>query len=715
MLPDQNGMEFYGELRKTGRNLPVIVVTAMSDQATVIEALRASVRDFVVKSLEYLEYLPVAVARVLDQVHIERRLAESEAGLAAIIASARDAILTVDADGLISLFNPAAEQIFLCRSAQAIGQSLAKFIPHQAKALKNGKAPESPYDSLSMSLRTQTIGVRADGEEFPLEIAVSRVEATGRKFYTLLVRDITLRKRTEERLKEQAALLDKARDAIMVLDLHDIIRFWNQGAHFLYGWKPEEAVGKDARRLLGKAAEVVKTSEVDWQAEFLRHPVFNRGEWTEEVRHVNKAGLEIMVESRWTLVRGPEGTPKSILVINTDITEKKKLESQLIRAQRLESLGRLAGGIAHDLNNVLTPILMSVPLLQSDLSVADRQSILGTLQTSAERGAHMVKQVLSFARGMEGKHTLLQIRHVAKEIERMISGTFPKSIEVKFSMPKDLGCIFGDETQFSQVLMNLCVNARDAMPEGGRLVIEAENRALNDVYVKSHPEAKSGPYIVIRVTDTGCGIPPEILDKIFDPFFTTKEPGKGTGLGLATALGIVKNHGGFINVYSEVNRGTTFSVYFPAAEQADSRTVKIVPKELPMGHGELVLVIDDEASIREMIRATLETHGYQVLTATDGAEGLSLYAQRSAEVKLVVTDMAMPIMDGPTTIRALKRLAPKLSIVASSGLGSPGSFHSADLVLGHLVKPFSTEQLLKTIREAIDANQVKSAPSGGAA
>jgi nitrogen-specific signal transduction histidine kinase len=372
----------------------------------------------------------------------------------------------------------------------------------------------------------------------------------------------------------------------------------------------------------------------------------------------------------------------------------------------------LAGGIAHDLNNVLTPILMSVPLLQSDLSEVDRRSILGTLQSSAERGAEMVKQVLSFARGMDGKHTLLQIRHVAKEIERMIAGTFPKSIEVQFSIPKDLWCIIGDETQFSQVLMNLCVNARDAMPDGGRLVIAAENRTLENEYVASHAEAKPGPHIVIRVTDTGSGIPPEIQDKIFDPFFTTKEPGKGTGLGLATALGIVKNHGGFINVYSEVKKGTTFSVYFPAAEMTQSRAVKTAPQELPSGQGELVLVIDDEASIREITRATLETHGYQVLTATDGADGLSLYAQRRGQVKLVVTDMAMPIMDGPTTIRALKRLEPKLSIIASSGLGSPGSFHSADLVRGYLIKPFTTEQLLKTVREAIDAKPNQPAPSG---
>jgi two-component system cell cycle sensor histidine kinase/response regulator CckA len=696
MLPDQNGLEFYGQLRKSGRDLPVIVVTAMSDQSTIIESLRASVRDFVHKSVEYLEYLPTAVARVLEQVHTERRLAESEARLVAVIKSARDAVLTVETDGIISLFNPAAEEVFLCRAAKAIGQPLTRFIPRQLKAMSPANAEDSSHDSLSVSLRTQTVGRRANGEEFPLEIAVSRVEVRGRKFYTLLIRDITLRQRTEERLREQAALLDKATDAILVLDLDNFIRFWNRGAQRLYGWKAEEAIGKNDRQLLSPDSDSYEAA---------RQKLTERGEWTGEMRHNTKAGQEIVVESRWTQVRDAQGRPKSILVINTDVTEKKKLEKQLIRVQRLESLGRLAGGIAHDLNNVLTPILMSVPLLQSDLSPADRQSILASLQTSAERGADMVKQILSFARGMEGKPTLIHPGHATKEIERMVARSFPKSIQVEFAVPKDAWYINGDETQLGQVLMNLCVNARDAMPEGGRLTIEVSNRVLDQAYAACNPEAKPGRYVILSVTDTGTGIPPEIQDKIFDPFFTTKEQGKGTGLGLATVLGIVNNHGGFVNVYSEPKKGTRFSIYFPAAEMGQVAEDERSLKEVPVGHGELVLVIDDEASIREMARATLETHGYRVLTASDGAEAVAVYAQHRAEVKLVISDMAMPIMDGPTTVRALKRLEPKIHIVVSSGLGlgSPGTFHIADPVQGYLTKPFTTEQLLKTVREAIEA------------
>jgi hypothetical protein len=580
-----------------------------------------------------------------------------------------------------------------------MGQPLSRFIPHRLKAMisPNEDEAESTSESLSVSLRTQTIGCRADGEEFPLEIAVSRVEAAGRKFYTLLVRDITLRKKTEERLREQAALLDKATDAIWVLDLGGSIRFWNHSAQRLYGWIGEEALSKRASELL----------RADPPLETFRQKLLERGEWAGQIQQTTKAGQVITVESRWTVVRDSEGRPKSFLVINSDITDKKKMESQLNRAQRLESLGRLAGGIAHDLNNVLTPVLMAVPLLGTNLSEADRKSILGNLQTSAERGADMVKQILSFARGIEGKHVLLQIRHVAMEIKRMVERSFPKSIDVEVSIAKDLWCIDGDETQLSQVLMNLCVNARDAMPEGGHLTIQAENRSLDRAYAACNPEAKPGRYVVVRVIDTGCGIPAEIQDRIFDPFFTTKDPSKGTGLGLATVLGIVKSHGGFINVYSEPKKGTAISIYFPAVEMTQPKARASVERVLPTGSGELVLVIDDEASIREMARATLESHGYHVLTATDGAEGVSQFAVHREEIDLVLTDMAMPIMDGTTTIRALKRIDPQVRIVASSGLGfgSPGSVHPADSVQGFLTKPFTTDQLLRTVQEAIVAKK----------
>src|SRR6185503_11312484 len=285
------------------------------------------------------------------------------------------------------------------------------------------------------------------------------------------------------------------------------------------------------------------------------------------------------------------------------------------------------------------------------------------------RGGDMVRQVLSFARGVEGERVALQPKHMIKEIIKILRETLPKSVEISFEIPNDLWIISADATQIHQVLMNLCVNARDAMPEGGSISIRAENTVLDENYARMHIEAKSGRFVMISVTDTGPGMSPEIQGRIFEPFFTTKEMTKGTGLGLSTALTIVKSHGGFINVYSELHKGSQFTIYLPALDKPGRDDSGLVQADLPLGHGELILVVDDEESIREITRGTLETFGYTVLTASDGTEALALYADKKNEIAVVLTDMVMPFMDGPATIRALLRMNPKVRIIAASGLG----------------------------------------------
>ena len=355
------------------------------------------------------------------------------------------------------------------------------------------------------------------------------------------------------------ALLDKARDAIAVRDVEHRLTYWNKGAQRLYGWTAEEAIGKNADRLVYK-----EESSMLIEA---KKSVIEEGEWIGELHQVTKDGKEIIVESRWTLMHDSEGKPKSILVINTDITEKKKFESQLLRAQRIESIGTLAGGIAHDLNNVLTPIVLSLQMLKQKFKDEQSQRLLTILENNSQRGANLIKQVLSFARGVEGERNPLAAKHVIREIEKVLKETFPRSIEIRTDIQKDLFTISGDATQLHQVIMNLCVNARDAMPNGGILSITASNFFIDKNYAQMHTDAKVGSYIVIAVSDTGTGIPPKIMDRVFEPFFTTKEHGKGTGLGLSTALAVVKSHGGFINIYSEVGKGTTFSVYLPLLKQ----------------------------------------------------------------------------------------------------------------------------------------------------
>jgi PAS domain S-box-containing protein len=516
-----------------------------------------------------------------------------------------------------------------------------------------------------------------------------------RRLNETLEHQIAESRRAEKRIQEQAALLDRASDAISVQDLEGRVLYWNQSAEALYGWTAAEAIGRHISELtvcgpddeLGEASKLLRA----------------RGEWAGELREVTRDGREILVASRWSLVRDDAGRPKAKLVVNTNITEKKKLEAQFLRAQRVESIGTLAGGIAHDINNILTPILMGVDILRTDLPRAQQLALLSQMESCAQRGADMVKQILSFARGIGGRRVSFQLKHVIREIERLLSGTFPKSIDLSAEIARDLWLICGDATQLSQMLMNLCVNARDAMPEGGRLTITAVNCQLHKGDRALHPDAQPGSYVLVTVADTGTGIPGDILEKIFDPFFTTKEFGKGTGLGLATVQGIVKGHNGFINVGSVVGEGTQFAIYLPALEAEQPETVEHKPVQHFRGRGELVLVIDDEAFIRQVTQKNLEAYGYQVVTARSGQEAVSLYSRLGQEISLVVTDMMMPGMGGLTTIQELRRIDPKVRMVAMSGLPTARDEAAvANVELqGFLLKPFSAEQLLQTIHSAV--------------
>lgn len=512
--------------------------------------------------------------------------------------------------------------------------------------------------------------------------------------YVAIRNDITERKRAEEQLREQATLLDNAQDAILVRDLDDNILFWNKSAERIYGWPASEVIGKNIRRII--------YSHSLSQYEEAKRVVLSKGEWKGELHQLTKDGKDIIAESRWTLVHDDRGEPKSVLVINTDVTDKRKIEAQFLRAQRMESIGTLASGIAHDFNNLLSPILMSIQLLQGRIDDEDGQRLLAMLQASAERGASLVKQVLSFARGVQGERITLQPRHLIKEIVKILNDTLPKSIEVEFEAAEDLSLVAGDATQLHQVLMNFCVNARDAMPAGGRLTIKAENVNIDDNYARMNLEAKPGRFVVISIADSGVGIPSHIIHKIFEPFFTTKEHGKGTGLGLSTALGIVKGHGGFINVYSESGRGTQFKIYLPAAETPFTAQLESSAL-LPLGRGELILVVDDEIAIREITKGTLEAFGYRALTAADGTEAVALYAQHKDEIRLVLTDLMMPYMDGPVTIRALQKLNPHVKIIASSGLAENSMLAQVNGgVRRFLPKPYTAERLLTTLNELLN-------------
>jgi PAS domain S-box-containing protein len=506
-------------------------------------------------------------------------------------------------------------------------------------------------------------------------------------------RDEVIRKQAETIILEQAALLNIATDAIMVRNLDQQVLFWNKSAERLYGWTAAEVLGRNINELFQTAPATELTQAIA--------TVVEKGEWQGELVKTKKDGTETIVASRWTLVRDEQGQPKSILTVDTDITDKKSLEKQFLRAQRMESLGTLAGGIAHDLNNILTPILAAAQLLPLTLPNLDErnQHIVQMLVDSSRRGSDLVQQILSFARGMDGQKAVLQVGHLLAEVVNIARQTFPKNIEIERDIStRNLRTVYADATQLHQVFMNLCVNARDAMPHGGTLSITAENLLADEHYVRMNLDAHIGPYVVITVSDTGLGMSPEVIERIFDPFFTTKGEGKGTGLGLSTAIGIIKSHGGFIDVSSEVGTGSRFKLYLPAAESEVSPP-SVAPSSNLMGDGELILTVDDEASIREITKISLEAFNYKVITAKDGIEALELFAKQHQDIRFVMLDLMMPSLDIATIIRTLQTIDPQVQIITMSGLASNESLvnNTSQNVKAFLAKPFTAQDLLQTL------------------
>jgi PAS domain S-box-containing protein len=368
--------------------------------------------------------------------------------------------------------------------------------------------------------------------------------------------DITKRKQADERIREQAALLDRAQEAISLNDMSQQILYWNKGAERLYGWTPVEALGKNANDLLFQG-------DLAGPHEALRN-LIRKGEWQGELNQVTKTGRKLVIESRWTLLRDAQDEPKSILVMNTDITERKRIEAEYLRTQRVETIGALAGGIAHDLNNALAPVLMGINLLRKEPLSPEAGRMLELMDKSALRGSEMVKQILSFSRGIGGQLASVSVRSLIEEMVRLAEKTFPRTIKIVTVLPDRLPQVRGNATQLHQVLLNLCVNARDAMPGGGTLTIEAAGVELDGKNLPAGSGLNPGRYVILKVSDTGHGIAPELLGKIFEPFFSTKELNRGTGLGLSTAMGIVKTHGGFLDVSSDVGTGSTFKICLPA-------------------------------------------------------------------------------------------------------------------------------------------------------
>ncbi len=428
------------------------------------------------------------------------------------------------------------------------------------------------------------------------------------------------------------------------------------------------------------------------------------GESAGEVRHRRKDGTIIQTET-FSKPLTFEGRAARLVLAN-DVTEKRLFEKKFLHAQRLESIGMLAAGIAHDLNNVLAPIVFAAPMLREHLSTPRDAKMIDTIEQSAGRGAALVKQILGFVHTTSSEFQPTQVKHLARDIASVIEETFPKSIELEQHIPSNLWPVQGNATQLHQVLMNLCVNARDAMPQGGKLRLVAANRQLDAAEAATIPGAHPGAWLVLEIGDTGTGIAPEVLEQIWTPFFTTKPAGKGTGLGLSTVRSIVLGHHGFIQLQTAAGHGTTFRVFLPAIESEVIRATSTTPAEISGGHQELILIVDDDAAIRGIVTTILEEHGYRVVACADGVEAFAQFQAQREAIALVVTDVDMPRLGGLGLVQAILRIRPETRILAMSGL-SARSTGGADLptiqTVAHafLRKPFKTEDLLGAVHQLL--------------
>lgn len=574
-------------------------------------------------------------------------------------------------------------------------KSLPGFDGIQALRYVREKFPQIPFVFVTGSLGEEAaIETIKDGAtDYVLKDRLSRLVPAVQRAIRETEQEEKARQ-IEDKNRQQAALLDKAQDAILVKGVNDCVTYWNKSAERIYGWAAADVLGQKATEIL--AIDPLRHEEA-------RQILMTKGAWTGELTARNRGGNNLMVESRWTLVRDETGAPKSILVIDTDITEKKALEAKFLRSQRMDSIGALAGGIAHDLNNALAPVIMSAELLKSCPDDEGRDKFLDIIYTNAQRATELVKQILSFARGSGGRKSPVRLKQLMGEMSKMIQDTFPKSISFTRNAPEeDLWIIYGDATEIHQVLLNLCVNARDAMPQGGRLTLSAHNMTLDKAGAEAMGE-KPGRYVLLSVADSGSGIPPEVLPRIFEPFFTTKEAGKGTGLGLSTVAGIVKRHGGFIDLKTASGKGTEFKVYLPAQVACDTCQGERKESSLPSGRGELILVIDDEETVRELTKTTLESYGYRVVTAQNGLQGVARFRETPDEIKLLVTDTDMPHMDGMTAIRAIREIKPDLPCIIASGYNPDldQDDKNDSILLKSLEKPYSLDQLLVAVDKGL--------------
>jgi PAS domain S-box-containing protein len=678
--------------------------------AAVTEAPRAAPADAPVDFATTREYSDRLVAK-LEQRNEE--LERSEGRLRAIIETEPEGVELLSADGRLLEINRAGLEM-LHEPTLAAAQrrpALDYLLPEWREPFRamTRRVMAGAADSLTVEIEA------ADGRRRWLDTRAAPLRDGKGAVYGVLVilRDITAQRQAEEALRESEQRFRQLAESIGGV-------FWMTDAarrEILY-------VSPAYEKIWGRPREALLRSPAVWLDAL--HPEDRErvraaatperqitGDYAEEYRIVQPDGSVRWIRDRAYPVRDAGGRVCRIAGIADDITEQRRMENHFLHAQRVESIGTLAAGVAHDLNNILAPILMGAQLLRGRLSGPEDEIVLQMIAGNAQRGADIVRQLLAFSHGLEGEHRRVAPEGVLQEVLKIVRETFPRQLTVEEAVAPDLWPVNADATQLHQVLLNLCLNARDAMPTGGTLRVTAASLRLAEADVHLDARARPGPYTVFTVSDTGCGIPAEIRARIFDPFFTTKGVGKGTGLGLSAVLGIAKSHGGFVKVYSEPGRGSVFRVYLPALPETAADGGSAEPEAVPQGRGELILAVDDEPAIRLVVQASLEKFGYRPLLAADGAEALRLVAERRGEIALVLTDLMMPGIDGLELIRRLHATAPGLRCLAMAGLiDDARQCELAALGVTEIVpKPASAGDLVRAVARQLALAPKNSSPA----
>jgi len=730
-LPSYDGVSALQLAQQERPEIPFIFVSGTLGEETAVDVLHHGATDCVMK--QRLGRLGPAVRRALraseivrERLRAEQELHSSRMELGAIYDHAPIVMCLLDQHLRVVRANRAAAQ-FSGRSQQALigqrcgdvlgclhvqddpcgcgaGQDCQECLLRQATqdTLETGRTHVGveANPTLARGTRAQSVWVIAHTARFEIE---------GQPRVLLCIEDVTTRRQAEQALRDAESLfhslVEHLPQCVFRKDRAGRITYANKLFCTLLGRTLDEVIGKTDLDLC--PPELAEKYRQDDQRVMETQEIFHD---VEENQPPGKS--KIVVQVLKAPVHNASGEVIGLQGIVLDITGQKVLEAKFLRAQRLESVGNLVSGIAHDLNNILAPIFMCAPMLRTPLPEEDRQEIISTIEASARRAEAVVKQLLSFGCGKDGEKAVLQFGPLLQEMVKIVRETFPRALEVTLEAPSDLWPIKANHTHLHQVLLNLCVNARDAMPQGGQLALRARNVFLDEHFVSMHSEARLGPHLHLQVSDTGCGIPDDLRDRIFEPLFTTKNPDKGTGLGLTTVLGIVKDHAGFIRVTSVLGQGTTFEIYLPALPL---HQVAVEPPParhaVPGAHGELVLIVDDEPPILAVTARTLTQHGYQVLRASDGVDGLAQFTQRGDAVRAVVTDLMMPLMDGTTLCRLLRRLSPATPILVSTGVleGQAGQTLRktlTDLGVRHILqKPYTADTLLRALHQALTEAQ----------